>query len=532
MAIFYRQDIEKPAPAEKPDTLKETTQARLDALQKELEWEKDIERKRRIREEILSIKREFNRTKRYTDIMNMKPAEGKNSLDTISAANLMRIDKESKLRRGEFLSKSFLYKRTIDKEGNIFEEPSDGKNLKEWDILFVDFGKNKSANNRIGLWNMLSADIGYVKVGERIGVRAIINWRVGYYTKPSPDGYIPVFTSDTVIFPTASDISVFEKQKDANLQRNSSQEESDKANDLYIEQLSRIPDHRWIELNIITKESYDFWKSKWFSHEQACGIVANEYRESSANPKATNGIAVGIFQWEWPRKDSIEKKYWRNIVDMSHLEQLEIAWWEMNNTESRVLEPLRNTTTAQEAGAIFSRVFERPRDEQWEMNVRWELAELFASQIEWKWVSPIAILWSNKETIEHSLVNTSFFWNTVKLHKAIIWALQNAESEIKNESSLKDYKIYRVDGYNWRNMRGKWILSNHALWIALDINPEENMWDFWNGNTDIPQKFVDIMKKNGFVWWGDWKNPYDPMHFEYSKPGLLTQALNNSDNIA
>ena len=37
MAVFYRQDIEKPAPAEKPDTLKETTQARLDALQKELE---------------------------------------------------------------------------------------------------------------------------------------------------------------------------------------------------------------------------------------------------------------------------------------------------------------------------------------------------------------------------------------------------------------------------------------------------------------------------------------------------------------
>ena len=61
----------------------------------------------------------------------MKPAEGKNSLDTISAANLMRIDKESKLRRGEFLSKSFLYKRTTDKEGNISEYPSDGKDLKE-----------------------------------------------------------------------------------------------------------------------------------------------------------------------------------------------------------------------------------------------------------------------------------------------------------------------------------------------------------------------------------------------------------------
>jgi hypothetical protein len=44
----------------------------------------------------------------------------------------MRLDKEtSKERRGEFLSKSFLYKQTTDTEGNIFQEATDGKNLKE-----------------------------------------------------------------------------------------------------------------------------------------------------------------------------------------------------------------------------------------------------------------------------------------------------------------------------------------------------------------------------------------------------------------
>jgi hypothetical protein len=77
----------------------------------------------------------------------------------------MKIDKEvSKDKRGEFLSKSFLYKRTQDAEGNTFEEPSDGKNLKEGDVLYVDFGGNKSANDRIGLGHMLGANIEYVSV--------------------------------------------------------------------------------------------------------------------------------------------------------------------------------------------------------------------------------------------------------------------------------------------------------------------------------------------------------------------------------
>jgi hypothetical protein len=44
----------------------------------------------------------------------------------------MKLDKEiSKEKRGEFLSKSFLYKRTTDTEGNISEEPTNGKNLSE-----------------------------------------------------------------------------------------------------------------------------------------------------------------------------------------------------------------------------------------------------------------------------------------------------------------------------------------------------------------------------------------------------------------
>jgi septal ring factor EnvC (AmiA/AmiB activator) len=55
---------------------------------------------RKTREEILSLKRELNRTKRFTEVSSNKLAEGKTSIDSISASNLMRLDKElSKDRR-------------------------------------------------------------------------------------------------------------------------------------------------------------------------------------------------------------------------------------------------------------------------------------------------------------------------------------------------------------------------------------------------------------------------------------------------
>jgi len=83
-------------------------------------------------------------------------------------------------------------------------------------------------------------DIGYIKVNGQIGVRSIINNRVGYYTKPSADGYIPVFTGDVVSMPTVDEIRSFEEKKDTKLVRNSDQKASDEANDLYIERAERI----------------------------------------------------------------------------------------------------------------------------------------------------------------------------------------------------------------------------------------------------------------------------------------------------
>lgn len=488
MAVFYRPDIEKSASPEKTDALKGTTQARLDALQRELDWAKDIEQKRRIREEILSIKREFNRTKQYTSIMTTKPAEGKNSLDAISAADLMRIDKESKLRRGEFLSKSFLYKRTADKEGNISEEPSDGKDLKEWDTLFVDFGKNRSANNRIGLWHMLSTDIGYVKVGGRIWVRTIINGRVGYYTKPSPDGYIPVFTGDVVAFPTASDISAFEKQKDANLQRNSNQEENDKANDIYIERLERAPESSNVEVSVLMRESYDFLKEKWLTEAQIAWVIASEYQESRCNPRANNSnVSFGIFQWKADRIEKIQKATGINIHEASHTEQLRALWWEMTEDpyEKKVYPLLKQANTPSEAASIFVNEFERPADKIWEPILRWKIAENIFYKF--KFINNPELMnlaeWPANQAILDKALQAQSKWDIMWAEHCTDWVdkvYQQSIGKSVYETHLYFNGITKISNWTWLwagEYANESIISSIKPWMHIIVDKPQN-WEY------------------------------------------------------
>lgn len=382
---------------------------RLQNLQEEL---KKDPKNNQIREQIAEIRRELNRTKQYSNITqeNSKKLIGSKNIDTASAATLIKIDREE-WGRGEFLSRSFLYKQTKDSGGNIYEEPSNGKDLREWDTLLVDFGKNKNAYNLIGLGHMLTADIGYIKVNWKIGIRSIINNRVGYYTQANPSWYIPIFTWDIVTLPTTSEIGTFEKQKDSSLRRNSNQNESNKANDTYIQRMEWMIKSPSIELNTYIKESYDFWLQKWFTPEQASWIVANEYRESWGNPKASNANAVGIFQWKSDRREAIRKWSGINIDQASHIDQLNAAYWEMTQgAESAVLQPIRNAKTAREAAAIFSEKYERPGNRQNEMDIRGNLAEAFYFQVKWGTME-----WPANQRIESVAMNA-------KRQGDIMWA--------------------------------------------------------------------------------------------------------------
>lgn len=372
---LLRNEIQGLQPDEVKNKLRELNTSLLQtkdpAIKQELQEKQEL---------LFARQREDNRSKLYEQIKDKnKIVKGEKSMDEISAPDLMRISKETEWsHRGDLLAKSFLYTRTTDGEGNMTESPTDGSEPKEWTQLYVDFGKNRNANDHIGLGHMLPLSVHYVEVNGVIGIRANIGNRVGYYTKASPDGYIPVFSWYMVTIPNQEDAKKkFEQQGGEKPEMSTDLRAEDQANDLYIEKMEQLPETSNVELNTLMRESYDFWVAKGMSPEQASGLVANEHAESGCNPRSVwdSWEAKGIFQWHQDRRDAIQKKTGINIDTATHQEQLEACWWEMHNVESKVLQPLMQASTASEAAQVFVELFERPADIPGEKIHRWRIAE-------------------------------------------------------------------------------------------------------------------------------------------------------------
>ncbi|GEM_PF-3284882 len=112
-------------------------------------------------------------------------------------------------------------------------------------------------------------------------------------------------------------------------------------------------------------EALKFFTSKeggnW-TPEQAAGIVANLEAESGFKHTAIgdNGKAFGIGQWHPDRQAKFKQKFGKDIRQSSYQEQLAFVNWELNNNESSAGKKLRQSKSANQAGAIVSRYYERP----------------------------------------------------------------------------------------------------------------------------------------------------------------------------
>lgn len=93
-----------------------------------------------------------------------------------------------------------------------------------------------------------------------------------------------------------------------------------------------------------------------------------------------------------------------------------------------------------------------------------------------------------------------------------------------------------TSAFCYRRVTGGDSLSNHALGCAIDINPQQNpyvyydqnsmpVWDHQNADAYIERRSADhmmttddicykIFLEYGFTWGGDWTNPKDYQHFE------------------
>lgn len=131
-----------------------------------------------------------------------------------------------------------------------------------------------------------------------------------------------------------------------------------------------------------------FFMGKGLTKEQAAGIAANLSAESSLNHRAVgdNGKAYGYAQWRedkaaGARQQLFEKWFGKNIKESTPREQLEFIWKELQTTEKRALSRLRQARSAMQAGAVFSREYERPAEKEAQAYKRGSLAEQYNQSI-------------------------------------------------------------------------------------------------------------------------------------------------------
>jgi hypothetical protein len=111
------------------------------------------------------------------------------------------------------------------------------------------------------------------------------------------------------------------------------------------------------------QEAQDYFVSKGWTSQQSAGIVANLHKESGFNAGAVgdNQAAYGIAQWHGDRRDALARLTGKSIVGSSFQDQLEAVHLELTRGQEQTAgRALRQAGTAGEAGAIVSRLYERP----------------------------------------------------------------------------------------------------------------------------------------------------------------------------
>ena len=300
------------------------------------------------------------------------------------------------------------------------------------------------------------------------------------------------------------------------------------------------------------REIYEYLISKGFTPESACGILGNIEQESGFYTSATNGTHFGLCQWGGERFAGLSELATDRSKKWTDLQvQLDFLWSELEGKMSKVKAEIIGTTDMYHATDIFCRKYEICGGYSKEVPRRYKKAK--------KWYNILVLgkgtssngnkqeatgklkdifpngLPQTKEEMEKYLVNVSVpittksgvkTTKTVKLHIAIAEDVRKALQEAQD----KGFKVYEVQGYNWRNVAGSKTRSQHSYGLAVDINVTENCQmkngkvtagSFWNpGKSEysIPEDGVLVKAFNsiGWGWGGNFSSSKDYMHFSYT----------------
>jgi hypothetical protein len=120
---------------------------------------------------------------------------------------------------------------------------------------------------------------------------------------------------------------------------------------------------------------------KGWSRQQAAGIAANLWSESMYNPGAVGdgGKAYGIAQWHADRQEAFKKLFGIDIRKSTLDQQLQFVDYELRSGGDRGARQAGNALmgvdNAAQAGAIVSRLYERPADADGEAAKRAQAAD-------------------------------------------------------------------------------------------------------------------------------------------------------------
>ncbi|GCE81744.1 phage tail tip lysozyme [Komagataeibacter oboediens] len=130
------------------------------------------------------------------------------------------------------------------------------------------------------------------------------------------------------------------------------------------------------------KNAYAFYRSRGWNGGNSAGIVANLVQESGMDPhrEGDNGEAYGIGQWHADRQALFKRLYGHDIRQSNLDEQLKFFDYELNTTEHRGGDLLRQMRSPAASAAIVSGYVERPKDQLGEMVRRGQLANQLAGK--------------------------------------------------------------------------------------------------------------------------------------------------------
>lgn len=122
-----------------------------------------------------------------------------------------------------------------------------------------------------------------------------------------------------------------------------------------------------------------YFRSQRWTDPQIAGILGNYQGESAMNAGAVGdmGASAGLGQWRDGRRQSFRLMFGHDVSKGTPMEQAQFTQWELTHTEKTAGDHLRATTSAREAGSVFSRDYERPKDVEMNAALRGQYAVQF-----------------------------------------------------------------------------------------------------------------------------------------------------------